>query len=145
MGFVPDDFHPPRRMVTASFELEPLGPEHNEEDYAAWSSSVDYIRSLPGFVERGWPRDLTLEENRRDLVRHADDFAARTGFTYTVRERPGGHVIGCVYIYPRDNAEGASVRSWVSESRAELDEPLREHGARVAAHRLAVRHSRLEA
>ena len=27
---------------------------------------------------------MTQEENLGDLVRHADDFAKRTGFTYTV-------------------------------------------------------------
>jgi RimJ/RimL family protein N-acetyltransferase len=122
MAFVPDDFHPPQRMVTGLFELERLGREHNEEDYAAWSSSIEYIRSLPGFAGRDWPRDMTVEDNRRDLIRHAHDFAEHTGFTYTVRAQGDGHVIGCVYIYPRDNAEGARVRSWVSASRAHLDE-----------------------
>jgi hypothetical protein len=25
------------------FVLEPLGPEHNEQDFAAWTSSMDHI------------------------------------------------------------------------------------------------------
>ena len=65
---------------------------------------------------------MTLEENRRDLERHADDFVARTGFTYTVLDPATREVVGCVYIYPdKDGNSDASVRSWVRASRAELD------------------------
>jgi hypothetical protein len=38
--------------------------------------------------------------NLRDLERHAQDFAERRGFTYTVLSTSTGEVIGCVYIYP---------------------------------------------
>lgn len=43
---------------------------------------------------------MTLEGNRADLERHARDFAARSGFTYTVLDPSDRSVIGCVYIYP---------------------------------------------
>jgi hypothetical protein len=123
--FVPSDFEPPLALVTPQFVLEPLGPEHNESDYAAWTSSVEHIRATPGFAARRWPRSMSLEENRADLERHARDFADRSGFTYTVREPDGGPVAGCVYIYPADEGDhGASVRSWVRADRAELDVPL---------------------
>ena len=118
--FVPDDFEVPRTLVDERFVLEPLGPEHNEDDYAAWTSSVEHIRATPGFAGWSWPGELTLEENRRDLERHAADFAARTGFTYTVLEPQTRQVIGCVYIYPD------GVRSWVRADRSDLDGPLRE-------------------
>ena len=106
--------------------LEPLGPEHNERDYAAWTSSFEQIHSTPGWEKSSWPREMTLEENRGDLERHAKDFRERTGFTYTVLEREGGDVVGCVYIYPLpDDAEhDARVQSWVRASHAHLDEPL---------------------
>jgi len=122
--FVPADFVVPLRLETPQFRLEPLGPEHNDADYGAWSSSLEHIRATPGWEESSWPRDMTLEENRADLQRHADDFANRSGFTYTVLE-PGGDVVGCVYIYPApDGPHDASVLSWVRASRAELDVPL---------------------
>src|SRR5689334_22886714 len=35
-AFVPDEFDVPRELTTPQFRLEPLGPEHNEEDYEAW-------------------------------------------------------------------------------------------------------------
>jgi hypothetical protein len=36
--FVPPGFDVPRRLETPEFVLEPLGPEHNAEDYDAWTS-----------------------------------------------------------------------------------------------------------
>jgi hypothetical protein len=125
-GFVPDDFLPPRGLTTADFVMEPLGPEHNERDYAAWTSSVAHILATPGMVEPGdehpWPHPMTLEENLGDLVRHAEDFVARRGFTYTVLDPNGIDVIGCLYIYPSDDDEhDALVKSWITAARAELD------------------------
>lgn len=105
----------------------PLGPEHNEADHAAWSSSIEHIRATPGFVGHDWPpvEGMSLEENLSDLERHADDFAQRTGFTYTVLAPDRDDVIGCVYIYPsRDERFDADVRSWVRADRAELDAEL---------------------
>jgi hypothetical protein len=124
VSFVPDSFDPPRRLAAEGLELEPLGPQHNEGDYAAWTSSIDHIRATPGFPDGNWPRPMTPEENLRDLERHAADFAARRGFTYTVLE--DGRIVGCLYIYPaREDSAAAQVSSWVTADRAELDGPLR--------------------
>ncbi len=71
-------------MVEEAFLLEPLGPQHNVADYAAWTSSLDHIRATPGFADRSWPHEMSSDENLADLERHARDFEARTGFTYTV-------------------------------------------------------------
>jgi RimJ/RimL family protein N-acetyltransferase len=121
---VPDDFEVPAGLTTADFRLEPLGPEHNVLDYAAWTSSIEHIQATPGFLGRAWPgRVMTLDENLADLERHARDFAERRGFTYTVLA--GDEVIGCVYIYPARRAGyDADVRSWVRASHAHLDGPL---------------------
>jgi RimJ/RimL family protein N-acetyltransferase len=123
--FVPPEFEVPRGLETPEFVLEPLGPEHNELDYDAWTSSMEHIAATPGYPDGSWPREMTLEENRADLQRHADDFRNRKGFTYTVLDPAGRDVIGCVYIYPvRDDKHDACALSWVRESRAQLDEPL---------------------
>ena len=83
--------------------LEPLGPRHNESDYAAWSSSIEHIRATP--VSRGaWPHEMSLAENLADLEMHERDFETRAGFTYTVLDPESGDVIGCVYIYPAEAA-----------------------------------------
>lgn len=124
--FVPADFDVPPELVTPRFRLEPLGPEHNDPDYAAWTSSIDHIRETPGFRGSSWPPadGMSLEANLGDLQRHTDDFGRRRGFTYTVIET-GGDVIGCVYIYPsRKDPDVTDVRSWVRADRAELDVEL---------------------
>ncbi len=124
-AFVPADFDVPAELVAPPFRLEPLGPQHNAADYAAWMSSIEHISATPGF-SGGWPDPaMSADDNLADLRRHAADFAARTGFTYTVTEIPGGETIGCVYIYPaRDPAHDALVESWVRADRAGLDSSL---------------------
>ena len=82
--FVPADFAVPGGLMAEQFRLEPLGPQHNTADYAAWTASIDHIQQTPGFAGTGWPEPMSLADNLRDLERHAADFAQRRGFTYTV-------------------------------------------------------------
>lgn len=118
--FVPEEFEAPLELVGPGFRFEPLGPAHNERDYAAWTTSIDHIKATPGFADWKWPYPMTLDENRSDLRRHAEDFEARTGFTYSILD--GDDVIGCLYIYPAPDPEvDASVSSWVRADRAEMD------------------------
>ncbi|WP_327306064.1 N-acetyltransferase [Streptomyces sp. NBC_01298] len=132
-GFVPpaEMFEVPVRLVGEGFRLEPLGPEHNEGDLAAWSGSVAHVRATPTFLG-DWPPEggMSPEENLADLVRHAGDFAERRGFTYSVLEgeRDGeGEVIGCLYIYPaREDPARVRVSSWVRADRAALDKTVYE-------------------
>jgi hypothetical protein len=121
--FVPAEFNVPSILDGPGFHLEPLGVEHNDRDHAAWMSSIDHIHASPGFEASEWPHPKTLEENLEDLRRHARDFEARQGFTYSVLE--GDDVIGCVYIYPSPRpGVAADVRSWVCHDRAEMDAVL---------------------
>jgi hypothetical protein len=131
--FVPEDFAVPDGLIAGDFRLVPLGPEHNEADYAAWTGSMDHIRATPGFPDGRWPREMSRSDNLRDLERHARDFAGRRGFTYTVLSAGTEDVIGCVYIYPASGQEPgggagggrhASVQSWVRADRAALDPVL---------------------
>ena len=130
-SFVPADFAVPIELVGDGFRLVPLGPEHNAADYVAWTSSMNHIRSTPGFPDGEWPRPMTEADNLRDLERHHADFEQRRGFTYTVLADTGSEgddtVIGCVYIYPTtEPGRDADVRSWVRADRAYLDRPLYE-------------------
>ena len=125
--FVPVDFEPPTSLATSQFRLEPLGPQHNEADHAAWMSSIEHIRSTPGYADSKWPppSGMTLEENLSDLRRHADDFTRRAGFTFTVLDPGDNDVIGCVYLYPSRSEEwDVTVHSWVRADRSSLDVPL---------------------
>jgi hypothetical protein len=125
--FVPSNFDPPTSLVTGRFRLEPLGPQHNDADHAAWTSSIEHIRATPGYPDGNWPPadGMSLEANLSDLSRHAADFAARRGFTFTVLEPDRDRVIGCVYLYPTTSPDHeVTVQSWVRADRAELDAPL---------------------
>ncbi|HEY6310778.1 MAG TPA: N-acetyltransferase [Streptosporangiaceae bacterium] len=129
--FVPEDFAVPEGLMAGGFRLAPLGPQHNQADYAAWTASIDHIRGTPGFPDGTWPREMSLDDNLRDLERHAHDFAGRRGFTYTVLSTGTGDVIGCVYIYPASGHQPgggglrrASVQSWVRADHAALDPVL---------------------
>ncbi len=120
-GFVPADFVPPRGHATELFRLVPLGPEHNERDHAAWGTSIDHIRSTPGWsvsADDQWPTPMSASRNLADLEMHARHFRDHRGFTYSVLDPASDDVIGCVYIYP------SGVRSWVRSSHAQLDAPL---------------------
>jgi len=125
-AFVPDDYVVPLALTGPGFHLEPLGPQHNGADHHAWMSSIEHIRATPGFSNRRWPpvQGMSLDENLRDLQRHADDFTQRAGFTYTVLDDEDV-VVGCVYIYPsRADPDLTEVRSWVTAHRADLASAL---------------------
>ena len=121
--------------------LEPLGPQHNESDHAAWSSSIAHVRETPGYADGSWPPvdGMSLEDNLADLTRHAADFEARRGFTFTVLEPGSREVIGCVYLYPsRSDQHDVKVQSWVRADRAGLDQPLAGCRGHLARERLAL-------
>lgn len=126
-AFVPADFDPPTSLVADQFRLEPLGPQHNDADHAAWMSSIEHIRATPGFPDGNWPPHdgISLERNLADLRRHASDFEEHIGFTFTVLDPMTAEVIGCIYLYPSKSAEhDVTVQSWVRADRADLDTPL---------------------
>ena len=132
-SFVPEHFEAPTSLATERFVLEPLGPQHNESDHAAWTSSITHIRATAGFRDGSWPpvEGMSLEDNRTDLERHAADFEERRGFTFTVLDPDSAEVIGCVYLYPSASPEhDVDVQSWVRADRAGLDQPLADAVAR---------------
>ncbi len=119
----------PAPPSTRELLLERLGEQHNASDLAAWSASVAHIRNTPGMGGREWPPDepFTLAQNLKDMQGHAAEFAARTGFTWTVLDPRSREVIGCVYMYPPEGQPFTGqvhVRSWVRADKAHLDEPL---------------------
>lgn len=119
------DFAPPPPLATDGFHLEVLGPQHNERDYEAWTTSMDHIHATPGFADYPWPHAMTLAENLSDMEMHAREYTEQTGYTYSILD--GEAVIGCVYVYPpEEGSDGdARVRSWVRASHARLDAPVR--------------------
>lgn len=126
MSLVPDDFVLPAPVETSRFRLALLAPEHNESDYRAWTSSMDFIRGLPGWETSSWPAPMTIEDNLRDCEAHLARSSAGSDFGYTVLLPDRDEVIGCVYFKPTrpPRPDTVDVRSWVTAEHADLDEPL---------------------
>jgi hypothetical protein len=130
--FVPDGFEVPRSLGAEQFVLEPLGPQHNRSDHAAWGGSIEHILSTLGFApgdwgDDTWPYPMSAEQNLADMHMHAGEFERREAFAYTVLDGDGASadVIGCVYIDPDiEGRADAMVRCWVRSDRASLDSVL---------------------
>ena len=123
--FVPAAFDAPQDIRKPYFILTKLVPELVDLDYDAVMSSTENLRHVFGRETR-WPSDsMTLSENHADLVRHADDFSKRQGFTYSVLNSDADHCLGCVYIYPfAGEAYDAEVYYWVRDSALSLEAAL---------------------
>jgi hypothetical protein len=120
LSFVPDSFAVPLTFDGPGFHLEPLAPVHNERDHEAWMSSIDHIRATPGMDWESWPTPMSLVDNMADMEMHYQEFVERKSFTYSILN--GDEVIGCVYILPsKTDPSAAHVRSWVTQSRPEMD------------------------
>lgn len=138
---VPEDFAVPADLIAGGLRLELLGPQHNEADHAAWTSSIEHIRATPGWAGRDWPVEgMTLAQNLADMISHQERSARRIDFAYTVIEEATGEIVGCVYIKPTrggGDADGGpsaddgadcpvEALSWVRADRAGLDGPVTE-------------------
>ena len=84
MAFVPSDFAVPQTLETPEFRLEPLGPQHNDADFDAWSLSKEHIHATRGFEDSSWPDDRTLE------VGVAPGLGVQSGLPGSRRPRPRG-------------------------------------------------------
>jgi hypothetical protein len=106
---VSDDFEVPAGLEQERFRLRMLSVHDVVKDYAAILDRVE---------PDGTPSDaegLTLEQNLIDLGWHQKEFQIRRSFAYTVMSPDESVCLGCVYIYPSDEAE-ARVHMWVRRS-----------------------------
>ncbi len=88
---------------------------------------MEHIHDTEGFEGHPWPTPMTSEENMADMVMHADEFEARTSFTWSILAIDTDEVIGCIYLYPFDPPRpgAARFRSWVTAGRAADDQHVR--------------------
>jgi hypothetical protein len=68
-------------------------------------------RMAPDGTPDPWS-ETSLEENLVDLGWHQKEFQLRRSFAYTVVAPDESKVLGCVYLYPSDDAD-VDVRMWV--------------------------------
>lgn len=124
--FLPDDFQVPKGIEDDRFRMRMLSVDGAEKDFEAVSSSIDHLRGFFGPNSKWPPEDLTLEQDKKDLKRHQEEFENRSSFAYTVMSPDESSCLGCVYIFPsRNKGYDADVFLWVRKS--ELDTGLDEY------------------
>ena len=113
---VPADFEVPASLETPQFRLRTLTINDVVKDYDAVMSSVDHLQGVLDDASP-WPQGLTLEQDLIDLGWHQKEFQNRHSFAYTVMSLDEGQCLGCVYIYPSQQAEfDADIFMWVRAS-----------------------------
>ena len=123
-SFVPADFKVPQAYVTKSYQLVPLGPGLERQDYQAYMSSIEHLQKT--FSGPQWPtKSVTMADALKDVEGEKSRFDARKSFTYSVLTRDGQHERGCVYIQPsKTPGYQAKVVIWVT--KAEFDQGFQE-------------------
>jgi len=88
-----------------------------DKDYEAVMTSIDHLQGVFG-KESKWPsKDLTHEQDLRDLQWHQHEFETRSSFTYTVMNLDETVCLGCLYIFPSRNPDfDADITMWVRQS-----------------------------
>ena len=96
----------PERLEHERFTLRKLTVNDVVKDFEAINARVAADGTPDPWSE------TTLEENLVDLGWHQKEFELRRSFAYTVVAPDESRVLGCVYLYPSDEAE-VEVRMWV--------------------------------
>jgi hypothetical protein len=122
---VPDDFDVPPTLEHERFRLRKLTVNDVVRDFEAINARV-----RPDGVPDPWS-DTSLEENLVDLGWHQKEFELGRSFAYTVVAPDESKVLGCVYLYPSDDAD-VEVQMWVrAEAYAEGLDPVLESAVRT--------------
>jgi hypothetical protein len=121
--FVPPEFNVPDVLETDTFRLRMLKATDVAKDYDAVMTSIDHLQGVFGNNSK-WPsKDLSFEQDLKDLEWHESEFKNRSSFTYTVTNLDESICLGCVYIFPSRNRKfEADVYMWVRKS--EFDKGL---------------------
>ncbi|GAA5317565.1 MAG: hypothetical protein AseanaTS_27700 [Candidatus Pelagadaptatus aseana] len=88
-------------------------------------SSKERLRSVFA-SQTEWPRDdMTLLENKNDLIRHQREFENREAFAYSIFTPDRQEYVGCVYINPtKVQKYDTEVFLWVTDEYIEAEEQL---------------------
>lgn len=115
--FVPPEFNVPDVLETDTFRLRMLSATDVAKDYDAVMTSIDHLQGVFGKNSK-WPsKDLSFEQDLKDLEWHESEFKNRSSFTYTVMNLDETICLGCVYIFPSRNRKfEADVYMWVRKS-----------------------------
>jgi len=117
--WLPPEFeHPLHVEVAPGVHIRPISPEDTDIDMVAVMGNQQMLWDKYG-EEWGWPpTDMTAEEDRADLDRHAREMVAHESFNYAIMPSYESAIWGCIYIDPPE-ADGevhpleADVSWWV--------------------------------
>ena len=141
-GFV----HPARVEVPFGHHLRPIRPEDTELDMVAVMGSRERLWTIYGEAW-GWPpADMTHDEDRTDLARHAAEMETHESFNYALFDTDETALLGCVYIDPPEKPGADAEISWWVVDECVGTEPRagpRRAGAALDRRRLAVGESAL--
>jgi len=114
----PDFVHPLRVEIAPNVHIRPISPDDTEIDMPAVMGNQQLLWDKYGEVW-GWPpTDMTAEEDRKDLARHADEMVTHESFNYAILPSDESSLWGCIYIDPAEAEAGvdgpvAEVSWWV--------------------------------
>lgn len=114
MGWLPTGFRHPQRLDLASgHHLRPIREVDVDLDYPAVMGSRRRLWGIYG-AAWGWPPEtMTVEQDRADLARHADEMVHGLSFNYAIFDEEESELLGCVYIDPPAGGDDArAVVSW---------------------------------
>jgi hypothetical protein len=111
--WLPDGFEPPARLdLPTGHHLRPIAADDIDLDYPAVMGSQPRLFEIFG-AAWGWPpADLTRQEDLDELVRHADEMAARLSYNYAIFDRDETALLGCVYVDPPEKVGADAEISW---------------------------------
>ena len=106
--------------------LEPLHPEHNDQDYDSGPRRGNTSTRRPDGEDSELAAGDNAGRNRADLQRYADDLRKRTGFTYTVLNTASRDMMGYVRFHCPKRLRrpcaapgyGRATRGWTRRSGA---------------------------
>jgi len=110
--------HPLRVSVIPGVHVRPISPDDTAIDMVAVMGNQAALFERYGEAW-GWPpADMTAEEDREDLARHAREMVTHESFNYAIMPGDESAVFGCIYIDPPEldaevNPLVADVSWWV--------------------------------
>ena len=114
---VSDEFDVPAGLDTPQYRLRMLTVHDVVKDYDAVMSSVEHLKGALDPASN-WPEGLSLEQDLIDLGWHQKEFQKRSSFAYTMMTPNEERCLGCVYVYPSEEAD-ADVFMWVRRDEYE--------------------------
>ena len=113
MTWLPQGFsHPERVDLPTGHHLRPIRAADVEIDFPAVMGSRERLWTVYGEAW-GWPpADMTHDEDRTDLARHATEMETHESFNYALFDTDETALLGCVYIDPPEKPGADAEISW---------------------------------